>query len=128
MRDSNYYSVKKVLDMSIASAKHVSPLDNSLWHSLSKSIWNKDPNILTHMFVVLSQVLYFLSTQHILNSYRKCGYEYVIDDCHDLCWWLFLLQHEHRCIVYMKIIYNSLCFIFCFLCSKPDLLLQDNIS
>ena len=43
----------------------------------------KHPLILIDIPALLSQTCSSLSTQQIQNVYRKCGYEYGIDDCYD---------------------------------------------
>jgi len=81
LRAGKCYCVKKIPHMPTASAKYLSPLDNPLWHSFRETIRNKHPLILTDIPVLLYQTFYSLSTQQIQNAYRKCGYEYGIDDC-----------------------------------------------
>lgn len=68
--------VKIILHMPTASAKYVSPLGNSTWHSFKEVIRSLRPLSTTDIPLLLSESFFQMSTQEIENAYRKCGLVY----------------------------------------------------
>ncbi|CAF3411901.1 unnamed protein product, partial [Rotaria sp. Silwood2] len=77
---------KSVLDiyfMPTASAKYVSPLDNSLWHSIKEVIRSHHPITTNNLSTLLSETFLSLSKNEIANAFRKCAITYGVDVFYD---------------------------------------------
>ena len=78
-KDANCPSVIGIHYMPTASAKYISPLDHSLWHSLKETLRGLDPITASNLPMLLSKTFFSLSRTEIRGAYRKCVISYAVD-------------------------------------------------
>ncbi|CAF0851748.1 unnamed protein product [Rotaria sordida] len=83
LRAGKRKSVVKILYISTASAKYLSPLDNTLWHSFKQQIRNRHLLVAADIPLLLPQTFYSLSRKKISNAHRKCSITYESDEYYD---------------------------------------------
>ena len=77
-------NVKKVLILPTNTAKHVSPLDNTLWHSLKERVRARKPRTEAGTARILKEEFMGISQMDIQNYFRKCRLTWRSDRSGDL--------------------------------------------
>ncbi|CAF1430115.1 unnamed protein product [Didymodactylos carnosus] len=82
-KDANCPSVIGIHYIPTASTKYISPLDNTIWHSLKETLRGLYPITASNLPKLISKTFFSLSRTEIAGAYRKSAISYGADVFYD---------------------------------------------